>query len=570
MPQSRGGLPPGRARGACRRGSSAPGLPGGRSGASWPRRAKRLATLVAALAGLLAVRGAGAQCLLANPSFEIAGSGGSRFGGWQQFGSVGSSTSAVHGTVGARVSGPNTGGWDVSGYWQQLDAAPGDRWAASVFVSHASAHPLAGQSRAIVNIEWRDAGGSLISYESHTAADASTPPGEFHAFSVESQPAPAGTAAARLLLGVLQAPSDPVPDVIYDQATFDRLSTPSLDERQWFDFPGGRTIRFGGRDWRVKGPGFYEPGPSAFSDDSGNIWVDADGRLHLTIRRIGGTWYSTEAALEAALGYGDYVFTTRGRLDTLDPRAVLGLFVWQYGPCYDPATLWWNPFNEIDVEFSRWGNPGNPGAQFVAQPFNYPGNLNAFAATFADGEVASHAFRWLPDRVEFRSWRGGPGEEATAIPIHAWTYTGPHVPRPDQPRVHVNLWQFEGPPAASQEVVLDAFTFVPACVAPPCGVVAVAPQGRDATVWIGARPNPFRRSTAIRYAATGHGPVDLAVYDLAGRRLRTLVEGRSSPGEHEIAWDGRDGTGRRLPTGVYLLRFRGEAESGTRRVVLLR
>ena len=40
--------------------------------------------------------------------------------------------------------------------------------------------------------------------------------------------------------------------------------------------------------------------------------------------------------------------------------------------------------------------------------------------------------------------------------IHSWTYTGPHIPRPEQPRVHINLWQFDGPPASDQEVIIDA------------------------------------------------------------------------------------------------------------------
>ena len=44
------------------------------------------------------------------------------------------------------------------------------------------------------------------------------------------------------------------------------------------------------------------------------------------------------------------------------------------------AFSWWNPYDEIDIEYSRWGNPGNPGAQFVAQPYDYPGNLSQFSA----------------------------------------------------------------------------------------------------------------------------------------------------------------------------------------------
>jgi len=530
--------------------------------------------LLAALATVscaLAVAGsAAAQCMLANPSFEISGSGSQTFGGWNQFGSVGSSTSAAHGAKAARVSTPGAP-WGVSGYWQQLDATPGGRWSASVRVMNPSTRPLSGQSLAIVNIEWRDAGGNLISYESHTTASAATPTNTTQLFSFESGPAPTGTVAARLLLGALQGPSDPVSDVIYDLATFDAITTPSLDQLQWSDFSGGQTLSFSGRTWRVKGPGYYGPGPSLFSTSTNNIWVDPNDALHLTIKKVGANWYSTETVLEDYLGYGDYVFTTRGRLDTLDPHAVFGLFLWQYGPCYDAAFGWWNPYDEIDIEYSRWGNPGNPGAQFVAQPYDYPGNLSQYGPTFSAGEVTSHAFRWLPDRVEFRAWRGGPNAEATSTQIHAWTYTGPHLPRPERPRVHLNLWQFDGPPATNQEVVLTAFTFVPACGSPPCDVVAVEPAAElGAASLTAARPNPFGGSTAIRYAAARSGPAEIVVFDLSGRRVRTLVSGFVAAGAHEVVWDGRDDTGRPLAAGVYLYRYRTGDIVETQRVALIK
>lgn len=531
----------------------------------------RTRMIVLAALVLLAATSAGrayGQCMLANPSFELPGSAGATFAGWSQFGSVGSASNATHGAVSARVSGPSLGGWDVSAYWQSLDAAPGVRWAASVRGWHSATKPLVGQSRAILNIEWRDSGGNLITYESHTVADAATTPDSVQAFSVESQPAPTGTASVRILLGVLQAPTDPSPDVFYDQATFVRLGTPSLDDLQWSDFPGGNTLAFSGRTWRVKGPGYYGPGPSLFCDTSTCTWVDTNGRLHLTIKTIGGSWYSTEVVLDQVLGYGDYVFTTVGRLDTLDPKAVFGIFVWEYGPCYDPATLWWNPYNEIDIEFSRWGNAGQDPAQFVAQPHDYPGNLVRFPVTFSDGELTSHAFRWLHDRVEFRSWRGGPDDESQAAMIHSWTYTGPHIPRPDQPRVHLNLWQFNGPPAVDQEVVLDGFRFVP-----EGGVVAVPPEDPPVVSvphLRAASPNPFSPRTSIGFTLATSGPVVLAVCDVAGRLVRTLVDGLVPAGEHEVAWDGRDEAGSEVASGVYLYRLWVGDVLETRRVVRMR
>jgi len=87
-----------------------------------------------------AVNGAHGQCLLANPSFELGGTSGKVFGGWNQFGPVGSSSNATHGSVAARVSGPNLGGWDVAGYWQRLDCAPGESWSSRIFMLDAPAY----------------------------------------------------------------------------------------------------------------------------------------------------------------------------------------------------------------------------------------------------------------------------------------------------------------------------------------------------------------------------------------------------------------------------------------------
>jgi flagellar hook assembly protein FlgD len=65
------------------------------------------------------------------------------------------------------------------------------------------------------------------------------------------------------------------------------------------------------------------------------------------------------------------------------------------------------------------------------------------------------------------------------------------------------------------------------------------------------------------------GPVELSVYDLAGRRIRTLTRGALAPGRHTFLWDGRTDGGRRLAAGVYVSRLSGAARSVTRRATLV-
>jgi hypothetical protein len=69
------------------------------------------------------------------------------------------------------------------------------------------------------------------------------------------------------------------------------------------------------------------------------------------------------------------------------------------------------------------------------------------------------------------------------------------------------------------------------------------------------QPNPFNPMTTIRFDLPAAGQVRLAIYDLAGRLVRVLVEGEIPAGSHEAVWDGRDSTGRSAPSGSYLARL---------------
>jgi parallel beta-helix repeat protein len=85
-------------------------------------------------------------------------------------------------------------------------------------------------------------------------------------------------------------------------------------------------------------------------------------------------------------------------------------------------------------------------------------------------------------------------------------------------------------------------------------------------------PNPFNPKTAIEYVVPeGSGKVRLAVYDLAGRLVRTLVDGERAAGRQVAVWDGRDDRGRELGSGVYFYRLEiGGGYRVERKMVLLK
>lgn len=84
-------------------------------------------------------------------------------------------------------------------------------------------------------------------------------------------------------------------------------------------------------------------------------------------------------------------------------------------------------------------------------------------------------------------------------------------------------------------------------------------------------PNPFNPRTQIAFELPGSGRVSLEVFDVAGRAVRTLVDGQLLPaGTHSVFWDGRDGSGRQVAAGAYFYRLLSDRESVTRRMVLVR
>lgn len=208
-----------------------------------------------------------------------------------------------------------------------------------------------------------------------------------------------------------------------------------------------RVISFSGYDWAVKtSAGRVGPGPNYFSDSTNNVWVDANGYLHLKITKSGNKWYAAEVINKQSLGRGTYRFHLASLVDNLDPNAVLGLFTWNDAPDYN--------HREIDIEFSRWGNARDrTNAQFVVQPYDVPGNLVRFTQP-PNTPASVHSFQWNPASIYHRSEAGN-----TLIAEHTFTA---YIPQPGGENARINLWLFRGrAPKSTVEVVISRFEFIP-------------------------------------------------------------------------------------------------------------
>jgi len=83
-------------------------------------------------------------------------------------------------------------------------------------------------------------------------------------------------------------------------------------------------------------------------------------------------------------------------------------------------------------------------------------------------------------------------------------------------------------------------------------------------------PNPFAREMRISYQLASSSRVSLAVYDVAGRAVCGLVDGVSEPGYYAINWDACDDRGRKVPAGVYFVRFHTDDYQHVQKTVLLK
>ena len=86
----------------------------------------------------------------------------------------------------------------------------------------------------------------------------------------------------------------------------------------------------------------------------------------------------------------------------------------------------------------------------------------------------------------------------------------------------------------------------------------------------GNAPNPFSGQTTVEFDLAEQSRVTVAVYDMMGRKIATLVDGVRSAGPHAVGWNGQSDSGQDLASGVYLLRMQAEGKTMTKRMTIIR
>lgn len=139
----------------------------------------------------------------------------------------------------------------------------------------------------------------------------------------------------------------------------------------------------------------------------------------------------------------------------------------------------------------------------------------------------------------------------------SWTVTPPATTTA-RIRVRSSTGNGGGDQSANPLTILAPTVGVPSAPAIPAVAAFAAPI-----------PNPGRGAMRFRLDLPAAADARVVLYDVSGRRIRTLVAGELPAGSHAVAWDGRDDGGRTVGAGVYLARARWEGFAQERRIVRL-
>lgn len=244
---------------------------------------------------------------------------------------------------------------------------------------------------------------------------------------------------------------------------------------------------FSGYSWTVRNSNNTLQGPGAnyFSPASNVVFIDGSGDLHLKILKKNNKWLCSEVYSDINIGYGRYVFVTKGNVENYDKKIVVGLFTWDDNDYQTQAN------SELDIEFSKWGSAGNQHVmEYSVQPTYgfgfYPERTSVPLTSLiydASGYM-THVIDWKSNKVIFETHTGDDTTSATLTQTWAFNNTNPPrsanqggitsdpivIPAPGTTtKAHINFWLFDAngngkgdPPSNGQnaELVLHRFQYV--------------------------------------------------------------------------------------------------------------
>lgn len=209
-----------------------------------------------------------------------------------------------------------------------------------------------------------------------------------------------------------------------------------------------RQINWSGYTWNVRnGSGFSGPGPNWWSDSTNNVWVDAQGNLHLKITHnvTDGKWYCAEVYTADPVGPGTFItnMITNPLNPPLDNYTVIGIFYYK------------DSQNEIDIEYARWDYASN----------NDLGMFTVFSNQGSD--IGLHFYINAPNTVNKIVWPSDgkiywETRDSLNNIISSRQYAGSWITSPGG-AFRFNLWLHHGSPPSDgleKELIVSSFTYI--------------------------------------------------------------------------------------------------------------
>ncbi|MES2063664.1 MAG: glycoside hydrolase family 16 protein [Bacteroidota bacterium] len=217
------------------------------------------------------------------------------------------------------------------------------------------------------------------------------------------------------------------------------------------------TLSFSGYTWTIKdsGTGTSGPGPNRWK--GANAFVDANGYLHLKLSKntATGVWECAEVTSQQKFGYGTYQWKVEGAIDNFDKYIVLGLFNYSGVDGYD----------EMDIEYAKWGIDTNPWANYTVYPKQGEGPANFHnATTFTAGSIyTTNRFKRTASAVIFKTLNGFYDDDTNLAYTTTCASPSNSISTLSMP-VHMNIWLFQGHAPTSNnavEIIIHEFKFTP-------------------------------------------------------------------------------------------------------------
>ena len=200
--------------------------------------------------------------------------------------------------------------------------------------------------------------------------------------------------------------------------------------------------------------------------------------MHLLITNSSGAWTCAELYTNNRFSFGTFQWQVEGRLDILDRKVVLGLFT------YGPPVAGVDGTNELDIEFSRWGQNSSttPNLYYTVWPSTL--NYSTDATSILYNQTSSsttHRVIWSLGSVTMKSLYGFQNDNTNLF--QSWQSAPSYaisVPNATAP-IHMNLWVFHygttdrstsnGNPV---KIIIHDFTYADPTVSTSTSVVSSA------------------------------------------------------------------------------------------------